>query len=277
MANKKIDVATVDDPSITASNFSIPFTGNSIDLFVIKKSEDFIGLSTVGIGSDSEGLFFRSNASNVAGINTHLYYFTTNFDQITGDIDKVTSTVLTNVSAADTITHGLENGDIVNINVVPSLEVGIGTTAPITVKYNHQFDKLIINPISFTSSDVEANRIDIANHGFKTGDKVFHDGGNGTGIATGLYYVNRINDRYFQLAETLKDLNVDPVRVIKINANTGGDQSIAPVNPRITVVRNSKLAFGLTDTSLIDFDFKIFYDKNPVSYTHLTLPTSVTV
>ena len=126
VANKKIDVATVDDPSITASNFSIPFTGNSIDLFVIKKSEDFIGLSTVGIGSDSEGLFFRSNASNVAGINTHLYYFTTNFDQITGDIDKVTSTVLTNVSAADTITHGLENGDIVNINVVPSLEVGIG-------------------------------------------------------------------------------------------------------------------------------------------------------
>ena len=262
VANKQLDVATVDDPSITASNFSIPFTGNSIDLFVIKKSEDFIGLSTVGIGSDSEGLFFRSNASNVAGINTHLYYFTTNFDQIIGDIDKVTSTVLTNVSAADTTTHGLENGDLVTINVVPSLEVGIGTTAPVTVKYNAQFDKLLINPISFTSSDVEANRIDIANHGFKTGDKIFHDGGNGTGIATGLYYVNRINDRYLQLAETLKDLNVDPVRVITINANTGGDQSIAPVNPRITVIRNSKLAFGLTDTSLTDFDFKIFYDKN---------------
>ena len=262
VANKQIDVATVDDPSITAGNFSIPYSGNTIDLFVIKKSENFIGLSTVGIGSDSDGLFFRSNASNVAGINTHLYYFTSTFDQVTGDVDKVTSTVLTNVSAADTTTHGLEEGDIVAINVVPSLEVGIGTTAPVTVKYNHQFDKLLINPISFTSSDVEANRIDIANHGFKTGDKVFHDGGNGTGIATGLYFVNRVNDRYFQLAETLKDLSVDPVRVISINPNTGGNQTIAPVNPRITVVKNSKLAFGLTDTSLVDFDFKIYYDKN---------------
>ena len=39
-------------------------------------------------------------------------------------------------------------------------------------------------------------------------------------------------------------------------------QSIAPINPRIDVVKNSKLTFGLSSTTLADFDFKIFYDKN---------------
>ena len=266
ISNKQFNVATTDDPNDLPNNFQIPFTGNSIDLFVIKKGEDFIGLSTVGIGSLGDGLYFKSNASNLTpnqSLNENLYYLTSTFNQVIGDIDHVVSTVTTNISAANTTTHGLQNGDIVKINVVPNLAVGIGsTTTPVSVKYNSQFDKLLINPISFTSSDVEANRIDIQNHGFKTGDKVLHDGGNGTGIATGLYYVNRINDRYFQLAETFKDLSSDPVRLITINPNTGGNQTIAPINPRISVTKNSKLAFGLTDTSLTDFDFKIFYDKD---------------
>ncbi|GIS08943.1 MAG: hypothetical protein CM15mP113_0730 [Pseudomonadota bacterium] len=75
--------------TILNGNFSIPFTGNTQDLFVIKKSNNYIGLSTVGVGGTSEGLYFKSNASNVSGINTHLYSLTTQFEQVTGDIDKV--------------------------------------------------------------------------------------------------------------------------------------------------------------------------------------------
>ena len=39
------------------------------------------------------------------------------------------------------------------------------------------------------------------------------------------------------------------------------NQSIAPINPRIDVVKNSKLTFGLSSTTLANFDFKLFYDK----------------
>ena len=245
------------------TEFKLPFLGvNSTEVFVINKGIDNIGLVTskVGIGSTSEGLFFYSKGSN-AGINSSLYFFETVKEQITGDIDKVVTTVSTNVSAADTTTHNLKEGDVVKMNVVPNLAVGIGKTTPIEVDYNSQFDKLIINPLTFTASNVETNQIDIADHGFKTGDKVFYDG-SATGLSTGQYFVNKVSSRKFQLTETIEDLNVNPIKVAEFTANTGGTQTIAPINPRIDVVKNSKLTFGLSSTTLANFDFKLFYDRN---------------
>ena len=243
--------------------FQIPQTGLSQDLYVINKGEDYIGLvtSNTGIGSISEGLFFHTNGT-ASGIGSGLYYFQSNFTQVKGDVDKVTTTVTTNVSAADTTTHNLKDGDIVKMNVVPNLSVGIGTTTSISVNYNSEFEKLIINPILFNASDVETNQIDINNHGLKTGDKILYDGG-ATGLSTGTYFVNTINSRYFQLAETLSDLSSTPIKVVSITANTGGsNQSVSLINPRIDVVKNSKLTFGLSSSTLFNFDFKLFYDKD---------------
>ena len=138
--------------------------------------------------------------------------------------------------------------------------MGVGSTIPVSVNYNSEFEKLIINPISFTSSNVETNQINIVDHGFETGDKVFYDG-SATGLSTGAYFVSKVSSRIFQLAETFADVNRDEVQVVSIVANTGGDQTIAPINPRINVVKNSKLNFGLSSTTLADFDFKIFYDR----------------
>ena len=266
VSNKQINVANTDDPNDVNGNFSIPFTGNTQDLFVIKKSNNYIGLSTVGVGGTSEGLYFKSNASNVSGINTHLYSLTTQFEQVTGDIDKVISTLTTNVAAANTTTHKLQNGDIVSINVIPNLSVGIGTTTPVQVDYNSDFEKLIINPRKFVSADVETNRIDIANHGFETGDKVFYTG-DGSGIPNGSYFVHKVNSRYFQLSETYNDLFANPINLINITANTGGNnQVISPINPQIKVYKNSKLTFGLSTSNLADFDFKIFYQNGKNEY-----------
>ena len=246
------------------SEFKVPYSGDdSIDVFIIDKGEDFIGILTsrVGIGSTSDGLYFYSKGS-LSGINSGSYYFQTDYEQVTGDVDRVTSTVITNVSAADTTTHNLLENDIVKINVIPNLSVGIGTTSPISVAYNSEFEKLLINPITFAAADVETNRFDIDGHGLKTGDKIFYDGGI-TGLSTGSYFVNKISDRYFQLAETLSDLSSTPINTVNITANTGGsNQTIALINPRINVVKNSKLTFSLKDTSLANFDFKLFYDKD---------------
>ena len=85
-----------------------------------------------------------------------MYFFETDKEQVRGDIDKIVTTVSTNVSAANTTTHNLVEGDIVKMNVVPNLAVGIGTTTPIKVNFNSEFDKLIINPLTFVASDVES-------------------------------------------------------------------------------------------------------------------------
>ena len=148
------------------------------------------------------------------------------------------------------------------MNVVPNLVVGSGSTTPVAVDYNSEFDILIINPITFTASDIVSdNQFNITDHGFKTGDKIFYDG-SATGLSTGKYYVNKVSSSRFQLTETIEDLNANPIIVAPVIANTGGTQTIAPINPRIDVVKNSKLTFGLSSTTLADFDFKLFYDKN---------------
>ena len=260
--NRQINVSMTGDPNDTDGNFAIPYGSldTEIELFVIKKSENYIGLSTVSVGNTSDGLYFNSNASAVVGLSTFLYNISSKFNQVTGAVDKIVSTVTTKVAAAETTTHNLQNGDIVKINVVPNLTVGIGTTVPIEVNYNSEFEKLLINPIKFTNADVESNRIDIEDHGFNTGDKVFYEGS--AGLGTGSYFINKINSRYFQLAETYKDLFANPIRLIEIIPNTGGsEQTISPINPQIKVYKNSKIKFGLSTTTLAEFDFKIFYQN----------------
>ena len=116
-----------------------------------------------------------------------MYSLSSNFEQAIGDVDKVVTTVTTKVAAANTTTHGLVEGDVVSLNVIPNLSVGIGTTAPIKVNYNSQFEKLLINSISFVASNINtANQIQVE-HGLKTGDKVlYQDGGNSaTGLSNG--------------------------------------------------------------------------------------------
>tara|TARA_B100001989_G_scaffold169696_1_gene122374 strand:- start:27 stop:12893 length:12867 start_codon:yes stop_codon:yes gene_type:complete len=245
------------------TEFKLPFIGsNSTEVFVIDKGENNIGLVTtrVGIGSTSEGLFFYSKGT-ITGISSGLYNLQTTKEQVTGDVDKIITTVSTNVAAANTTTHNLVEGDTIKLNVVPNLNVGLGNTTPISVNYNEAFEKLIINPILFNAADVETNQIDLVDHGFETGDKVFYDGG-ATGLSTGTYFVNKVSSRRFQLSETIEDNRANPVRTVNITANTGGsNQSIGLINPRIDVVKNSKLNFGLTSSTLLNFDFKLFYDR----------------
>ena len=258
VSNAEFDVSPVDNAS---QSFELPFTGQtSTEVYIIKKDENYIGIVTTraGVANTSDGLYFLSNG--ITGIGSGLYNISSQHDQLLGDVDKVTTTVSTKIGAAGTTTHNLQNGDIVSMNVVPNLSVGIGTTTPISVRFNSEFQKLIIDPIEFTSSDVEADRLDIENHGFNTGDKVLYSG-SASGLSTGTYYVYKVSDRYLQLGETLKDVTSNPVGVVSITANTGGNQSIAPINPRITVVKNQKLTFGLSNTTLAGFDFKIFLDQ----------------
>ena len=259
VTNAEIDVSSTNS---SAGSFELPFTGTtSTDVYVIKKDENYIGIVTTraGVANTSDGLYFLGNG--IAGIGSGLYNFTSQHDQVIADVDKIVSTVTTNIGVAETTTHNLQEGDMVSLNVIPNLSVGIGTTTPISVGYNSQFEKLIINPITFSNSDVETNQIDIQDHGFNTGDKVLYDG-SATGLSTGTYYVYKISDRYFQLGETFRDVTVKPINTVAITANTGGaNQSIAPINPQIKVVKNQKLTFGLSTTTLAGFDFKLFYDQ----------------
>ena len=203
-----------------------------MDVYIVDKGKNFVGLLTTKVGIEVLVKdYFSTPMEHKQELDQICITLSSKFDQITGDIDKVITTVETNVSAANTTFHGLQNGDTVKMDVVPNLAVGIGTTTPIAVKFNSEYQKLLLNSITFNATDVETNRIDVDNHGLVTGDKVFYQG-SATGLSVGSYFVNRINNRYFQLAETSNDLYTTPPKIVSITANTGGSiQSVSLINP----------------------------------------------
>ena len=53
----------------------------------------------------------------------------------------------------------------------------------------------------------------------------------------------------------------DPIRIIELSS-TGGTHEFSLINPKIEIIKNNNLVFGVGHSSLENFEFKIFYDQN---------------
>ena len=239
-------------PNVTTDKFTV---------YAINKGQNYIGLVTerTSIGSTSEGLFFHGNGSD-----DYEYALESHHNQVIGDVDDITTTVTTNIGAARTSTHGLSNGDVVNLNVIPNNIVGVGSTSPLTLSFNTEFQKLLVNRTGFGSDaiDVIENTITINNHGYKTGDRVLYESSDpADGLNDPCYYVYEETSDKFSLGETLKDVQKQPPLLVGITSTGGQTHSVSLVNPQLRVTKNSKLSFNVSDTSLLGYDLKFFYDK----------------
>jgi hypothetical protein len=234
----------------TNAEFNIPDDVN--EFYVVKKSIDFIGIVTnVGLTTFSNGLFFLDGGSNDYG-----YQFTTVEDQITADSNRITTTVSISTS------HNLQVGDKVKLNVRPDLNVGIGTSTSIRVKYKD--GNLLINEIKFTSSEVNNidNILSIYQHNFHTGQKIFYDSEDNviSGLSTGEYFVYKIDDDNIKLSETYLESISTPPTVVSFGSVGGNLQIISSINPPISNYRNNNLVFDLSDTSLSGYGFNVYTD-----------------
>ena len=236
--------------------FNLPISGNSQTVYVINKSKDFIGLTTsVGLTTSTNGLFFFNNASD-----DYEYYLETNYTQVTSTVEKIKTTVSVSTD------HQLKVGDKVTLTVTPSNTVGIGTSTAVRVKYNSTIGKILINPIGFGSESViaETNKINVTNHGYKTGDKIFYNSTDliSSGLQTGGYFVYRIDDNNFNVCETFSDALSSPPNLVSIAGTGGASQEFSLINPKIELVRGNNLKFDLSDSSLSGFKFKIYNDNS---------------
>ena len=245
--------------SPTSPTFSIPLSGNSQSLFVVKKNDDVIGLCTqVGLTTNTDGVYFRTIVSN-ADSRDFRYSLTSNKTQVTAKVEKIKAKVA--VSTA----HGLNNGDNINLTVNPEESVGIGTSVSVYLKYNSANDKLLVNPIGFTSAAVNTstNRLTLTEHGLRTGDKVFYDSDLIiSGLNTGSYFVYRIDDNTINLTNTRFEAVSTPPTVVSFGSIGGSSQELSPINPRLNVVRDNNLIFNVNDASLSGYDFKLYYDRD---------------
>jgi hypothetical protein len=251
-----VDSLIVGNDETALNTFQIPntFTLTS-DVYIINKGKDYVGLVTqVGLTTNSEGLYFYSDGSN----NSE-YLLQTNYTQVTGQIDRVVTTV----SVAQS--HGLSNGDSIKLEILPNVVVGVGTTAALTLTFNETEKKLLVNPIGINSSQINtaSNTITIANHGYKTGDKIFYSSTEiASGLQTGSYYVIKDTNSQFRLAETLYETQPSNENVVNIVGTGASIHTFALINPSINVVKNSTLKFNLSDSSLIGYKLKIFKDSD---------------
>ena len=189
----------------TSTAFNLPISGNSQTVYVIKKSVDTIGIVTqIGLTTTTNGLFFINNGSD-----NYQYSLQSNFTQITGDIEKISSVVSVSTD------HQLINGDTINLTVQPNLSVGIGTSTAVRVKRNVILDSIVINSIGISSSSIDTNtyKITIPSHGFKTGDKVVGISG---AQKNNVYYIYKVDNNTIQLCETLVDALSNPPVVTDI-------------------------------------------------------------
>ena len=241
------------DGSISQA-FTIPYGSDTeIDLFAINKSENYIGIVTqVGL-TTTNGLFFKSN-----GDNNFEYTFESNFNKVTGNLERINSKVTLTTS------HNLSIGDIISLDIKSDQSVGIGTSTTVRLKYNNLIDSLLINERGFSSSGINTstNVITLNSHGFKTGDKVYYDAVEvSSGLETGGYFVYRIDDNKIKLAETLINSNNVPPKIATL-VSVGGTHTLSLINPPISVIKNNDLVFDLSDSSLIGLDFNIYEDKD---------------
>ena len=219
-------------------------------VYAVKTSKDTIGIATVLNGDQ---VYFR----DVSYTNLYDYQFASINNQVTADVKKIIATVSTGE------THGLTNGDTVELTVNPGLSTGVGAASTVVVKVVEE--KILINPVAISSTGINTstNTITKTDHEYSTGDKVYYEASEVIGgLSTGTFYVFAIDKDNFRLTETRKDAISSPPTFVNLTSVGGTSQTLSLVNPALEVFRNNNVVFNLEDPSLSGYNFKIYYDND---------------
>ena len=237
------------------SDITLPSSGVSTTVYIRKFSNDLVGIA---LTANHEPVFFKTGS-----FDNFEYSIESNYPQVKGKVERITATVgISTVSAGSTL-HGLQNNDTIDLTLISNETKGVGAgSTSVVVKYDSKNDKLLINPTVFSNSDVNSDEINIINHGFETGQKLFYNGDPATGLTSErTYFVYRIDDDHFRLAETRYDVINEPPTTLGITTNSGGTQELSLVNPHLKVVRNDNLLFYVSDPSLNGYNLNFYFDK----------------
>jgi len=232
---------------ISTNGINLTSLADNSVVYVAKLSNDLIGISTTKVGVGSTGGFVGLGATSgstlyLTSIGSGVYHsFKTAYPNIlSGQISKNVVTVSVDSS------HQLSSGDQVTLNVTS----GISTT--IIIKYDDYNRRLIANPRSFVSGDVNIGdgTITIANHGFVNGQKVIYTSTSVVGGLEneGIYYATVVDGNKIKLSNSYYDATrVNPNNITFTSANSG---TLSLINPQIKVYKNTSVVFDLSDSSL---------------------------
>jgi len=240
--------------SFGSTPFNLPISGISTIVYVTNKSRNTIGIKTT---LNSSEVFFVG-----LGLTSDSYFYSleTTYNQVTATAQKIQTTVST------ASTHNLSNNDSIQLVVKPNLSVGIGTSTSVYVKYDPIFQKVIINPIGFSSVGINTlnSTIYIPSHNLNTGNKIIYSAQDllASGLSTTTYFTYKVDNDHIQLCKTYYDSQIVPPTIVSIASTGGALQKINPINPQIQTIKDNNLVFNLSDSSLIGYNLRIYFDSN---------------
>tara|TARA_B100000700_G_scaffold250977_1_gene281842 strand:- start:15038 stop:28432 length:13395 start_codon:yes stop_codon:yes gene_type:complete len=245
--------------SISTNKTSTQFDLPTSDLYIVNKGINTIGIKT-GIGTASDGyeyeeVYFR----NIHSMDDDNYLLESADDkQVLCKAQRIRTVVSVSTS------HNLTNNDSVSLEVKPNISSGIGSDVNVEVKRDILTGHLLINPITFSSGDINLgnNTITLGSKGsnLKTGDKVLYSG-DATGLTPGNYYVYKVDDKIIKLCQTYYDATRIVPNIVDITGTGSTGQIISLVNPQILATKNTDLVFDHSDSSLTGYNFNLYYDQ----------------
>jgi len=241
---------------------------NGDRFYTTKITEDFVGLSTERIGISTTGEYLNSDGTigllyfNGIGTSTYHSIKTLYNNTLKANITKNSALVST------ATTHNLSLNDTVYV------DVSSGLSTSYKVKYNDYYRRLIVGQVEFLSSDVDQNNstIRIPAHNFKNGQKIiFNSSSNYPDLVDNeIYYISVYDRNRIRLSRSKYDSNKKIPNFIGITT-TILDGSISPINLPLSIVRNKKIVFDVSDESLSiesnskripSFDINFYKDFN---------------
>jgi hypothetical protein len=250
--------------SISSNGISSRTLQDESSVYVAKISNDLIGISTVKVGLGSTGTFVGTADTTrsietlyFTGIGTGTYHsFKTNYQKLTGQVSRNIVTVST------AQTHGLNNNDYVFVDVNPQI------SETFAIKYNDYNRKVLVNPKSFITSDVDilSNSITILNHRFITGQKVIYTATSPSGglVNNEFYYIVVFDQNTIKLSTSYyESISTNPYIV---NITSSSDGTLSAINPPIKVYKDSLVDFDLSDSSLSYFNGSTKYSAFELNF-----------
>ena len=237
--------------SISTDGTSSQTLSDGTILFATVFDQNFIGLSTTRVGiSTSTGLFTNSsNQSNLLYFNDFGTgeYHTLSFIPNTlnkGKLNSNIATVTIDDERVELIDDFINLGDELKFNVISGLSTSF------KVYYNKENRRIVFDKRDYVSSDINLlqDSIRIENHRFYNGQKVVYLS-NSTGVLKNneIYYVVVVDKNNIKLSLSLEKATSLVPDVINLSSVDG---SLAKINPQISLTRNQKLTFDLSDSSL---------------------------
>lgn len=218
-------------------------------VYAVNNGPNYIGLTT-GIGTEFPQLYFSDEEFNFGMAHS----LTTTFAEVFGDVENYSVSILTREP------HQLIIGDKIQLNLTPEI------TNTVKFRYDSILKKITTEKIDFNALEINLNNseIKIETNEIKTGDKVVYYS-NDNQLIGGLtnnstYFAIKTTEEHIKLALYYSDAIEG--EFIKLTSIGDGIQSLAKINPKISIINGNTVIFDLTDDSLNETYLKLYSDNN---------------